>query len=175
MIIDLKKTPEFIDNMNWEPFLGNNHTIVKGYTCQNQGGVDFFKTFYHQPLNKRIWDDLFRRLCIKGLRIYKYDESEWLDGRGRDEMTIRLDKDGNIYSVYYYPSMVNYEEKYSNKDLMESIECLLNLKNGKIVDEEQIKKAEDICAYFVDRFNTPWTITETVGIGIINGDTLNGE
>jgi hypothetical protein len=146
--------------------------MIVGYTKQNMGGVDLFRTFYHQPLNKDVWYNLFHRLCIKGLRIYKPEDAEWLDGRGPDEMTIRLDEDGKIRSIYYIPSHLDYEHPYETKDLVDAIGCLLEMVNGKIVSEDNFKKAEDAYDYWITRYNTPPRIIEKIGFGIINTEIL---
>jgi hypothetical protein len=165
MVIDLEKDKDFINNIDWDIFRGNNHHRIVNHFHQYGGGGSFRKHL-DKPLSNALWQDLFERFLISGLCIYAYDEDQWLLGWGPKHCIIRLDKDNNVFDIEICPECITFPPPIAYWDFANAVNEYFE---SKLEEEELINKTKIICEWM----NRPLTIKEAFGYGIINENFLN--
>jgi hypothetical protein len=80
----------------WWAVMGNNHQHIRT-ECKRGGSVSFA---YHvgKPLTDRLWQDLTERFCVRQIRVYKHDQSQWTDAPSSCAW-IHLDETGNVRDI----------------------------------------------------------------------------
>lgn len=170
-IIDLKEDKSFTDIPKWDLFRGNNHKTIRNHYWIKGGSVSF-TDHIGKPLSDRLWKDLFCRLCITGLRIYKNDEEQWCDGHFNGYCIVDLNEDETVADIHLYPRIPLCLPEINHPQLLSVLEFLLD-KDNKNADtdkiyEDKMREAEEIYDQLTKYLNKKWTIREEDGIGVIN-------
>lgn len=87
---------------DWDTYRGNNHEWIEKPLIKMGGSVSF-KIHLGQPLSQELWEDLIHRFQIRGLCIYKHNESQWTLGWGSGHCIINLDEENNVSDIHYNP------------------------------------------------------------------------
>lgn len=112
----------FKSTPNWDKFRGNNHEKIELPEIHCGGSFDFSKHL-GKPLSNELWEDLFHRLLISGLCIYKYYDSEWTCGWPEGHCIINLDEKENVSRIRFdpYKAVLYYAKEMRNKEFNGSI------------------------------------------------------
>lgn len=81
---------------------GNNNIPIE-VVDEHWGGSVCFGGHIGKPLTKRLYEDLFFRLHITGLRIYRPGDAMWLDAPMPGSVIIILDGEEKIEELTYAP------------------------------------------------------------------------
>lgn len=86
----------------WQPFFDNNHLTI-GTPKIFCGGDISFRWHLGKPLSVGLYQDLFHRLAITGLCIYRHNMPRWTIGWRRGHCCVQLDENENIWDIDYVP------------------------------------------------------------------------
>lgn len=167
---DLTENKEFVETPQWDLFRGNNHKQIANHNYIRGGGVNF-ADYIGKPLDYYLWEDLMCRLCITGLRIYRHDEAEWLDGLGQGYCVIHLNEDETVHDIQFYPHHPYFGPKVKYTEILETLEFLLPKETRREpveIYQAKLNKAKEIYNILYEYVNKKWTIVEKMGVGVIN-------
>jgi hypothetical protein len=85
------------DEINWLPFFGNNRNKLT--QCCRRGGCFNFANHYGKPLSNQLWEDLTERLGCTYLKVYRWDQHEYIDNEMTPVAKIYLDEDKNVRDI----------------------------------------------------------------------------
>lgn len=88
--------------VDWMPYCGNNkHQIDPPEIIF--GGAASFGKHIGKPLSRELWEDLFHRLQINGLCVYRPSDIQWCLEWGPGHCTVYLDLFGNVRDIEFTP------------------------------------------------------------------------
>lgn len=104
-----------LTEQNWKPYFGNNNVSIQKPDVFAFGSVSFAKHIGRE-LSQELWEDLIHRMCIKGLCIYKPNDTRWCIGWGGGHCIICLDNEDKVKDVEYQPKFHSCKKECKHKE-----------------------------------------------------------
>lgn len=102
----MREFDEIMANPQWERFMGNNHERIK--LDMQSGEAVHFAHHLGRPLSVSLWRELVGAMKLENFRIYKPNDTQWLDGR-YNSADIYLDENDYVSDIVIFPEMYRGE------------------------------------------------------------------